>query len=546
MRTKTSPIELERWLEVPEEGSRFEFKEKKTKADYDELGRYTTALANEGGGKVVLGVTDKRPRKIVGTAAFTSLDDVERNLNHDIPLIRIEVEEVNHPDGRVVVFHVPPHPIGRPVPYREGYWMRSGDSLVGMKPDYLQRIFAEGTPDFSATIVSAADLSALSSAAIEEFRRRWIKRSGNEALSTLSHGQLLADAGLFVDGTVTVAALVLVGSAEGLKRHLAQAEVVCEYRTSDGMVGYSNREEFREGFFSIYDRVWQWIDARNERQAWQEGLFRYDVPAFAEQSVREALLNAVAHRDYSRAGSIFVRIWPRRLEITSPGGLPAGITVENILDRQEPRNRRIAEAFQRCGLVERSGQGMNRIFEEAIRQSKPAPDLSRSDEHQVSLTLRGQVSNPGFIRFLERIEEKEPHRFTTADLLVLDAIQKGSELPKSYSDRVDALLDAGVVERIGRGRGAKVVLARSLYDAIGQPGVYTRKRGLDHETNKELLVKHLREAGKAGSPMAQLHQVLPQLTRPRVLGLLKELQVEGRASLTGARRGARWLALIKE
>ena len=76
------------------------------------------------------------------------------------------------------------------------------------------------------------------------------------------------------------------------------------------------------------------------------------------------LLNAVSHRDYRHPGSVFVRQFPRHIEIVSPGGFPPGITPENILDHQFPRNRRIAETFARCGLVERSGQGADRIVEE--------------------------------------------------------------------------------------------------------------------------------------------------------------------------------------
>jgi ATP-dependent DNA helicase RecG len=114
---------------------------------------------------------------------------------------------------------------------------------------------------------------------------------------------------------------------------------------------------------------------RNDKQDFQEGLFVNPIATFSERPVREAILNAVSHRDYQLGGSIFIRQYPRRLEIDSPGGLPFGITLENILDRQNPRNRRVAEIFTRCGLVERSGQGMNLIYEELIKQSKPAPDF---------------------------------------------------------------------------------------------------------------------------------------------------------------------------
>src|SRR5262249_16341770 len=152
-----------------------------------------------------------------------------------------------------------------------------------------------------------------------------------------------------------------------------------------------------------YDEVWERISLRNDKQDLQAGFFVAPIATFNERPVREAVLNAVSHRDYQLGGSIFIRQFPRRLEIDSPGGLPLGITIATILDRQKPRNRRIAEIFTRCGLVERSGQGMNLIFEESIRQSKPVPDFSRTDQYQVGLTLFGTVENPAFVRFVEKV-----------------------------------------------------------------------------------------------------------------------------------------------
>lgn len=149
-----------------------------------------------------------------------------------------------------------------------------------------------------------------------------------------------------------------------------------------------------------------------------------DIPVFNEVAVREAILNAVTNRDYRPAGSVFVRQFPRKLEITSPGGLPPGVTVENILWRQAPRNRRIAEACARCGLVERSGQGANRMYEESIREGKHQPDFAGTDEYQVTLTLFGDVRNPQFLRFLEKVGAERSVSFSIQDLLVLDALQR--------------------------------------------------------------------------------------------------------------------------
>ena len=199
----------------------------------------------------------------------------------------------------------------------------------------------------------------------------WRRKSGNSALEVTPAEQLLTDAELVVKGGVTYAALILLGTRRWLSQFLGQAEVVFEYRSSDVTGPAAQREEFRQGFFLFQDEIWQKINLRNDKQHFQYGFVMLDVPTFNEAVVREAILNAVSHRDYRLPGSVFVRQFPRRLEVVSPGGFPLGITIENILWRQAPRNRRIAEAFPRCGLVERAGQGMNRMFEECIRESKP-------------------------------------------------------------------------------------------------------------------------------------------------------------------------------
>ena len=188
--------------------------------------------------------------------------------------------------------------------------------------------------------------------------------------------ELLENAELTIDGKPTYAGLILLGSQKGLSRHLAQAEVVFEYRSTEASIAYQQRQEYRLGFFLWFDDIWETINLRNDVQQFREGLFKYDIPTFDEDSVREAVLNAVSHRDYRDGGSIWIRQSPRLLEVESPGGFPEGITSDNVRERQKPRNRRIAEALAHCGLVERSGQGMDLMFRQSIRQGMLCPILS--------------------------------------------------------------------------------------------------------------------------------------------------------------------------
>ena len=530
--------QLLRWMNSTE-NEHLEFKEARRRFDFEELVRYCAALANEGGGHMILGVTDKLPRRVVGSRAFDNLERTKAGLIDRLH-IRIDGDVLQHPDGPVIVFDVPSRPVGVPIQYRGAYWMRGGDALVPMTADLLRRIFDEAGPDFSAELCPAASMSDLDPAAIHRFRTMWERKSGNAAVSSLSDEQLLIDAELLVDGVLPYAALILFATRQALGRHLAQAEVVFEYRASEASGPPTQRKEYRQGFFLFQQDLWQDIDLRNERQHFQSGFFVHDVPTFNAIVVREAILNAVSHRDYRLAGSVFVRQFARKLEIASPGGFPPGINEQNILWRQSPRNRRIAEAFSRCGLVERSGQGMNRMFEECIKESKAHPDFAGSDDYQVSLTLRGDVQDPQFLRFLEQVGQEQLALFTTGDFLVLDYVHREEPVPDELGPNLPPLVDKGVIERVGRGKGTRHILSRQFYDFLGQKGVYTRKRGLDRETNKMLLLKHIVDNRKTGCQLREMNQVLPALSRTAVQSLLRDLKGSGIIHNTGRTKAARW------
>jgi ATP-dependent DNA helicase RecG len=210
------------------------------------------------------------------------------------------------------------------------------------------------------------------------------------------------------------------------------------------------------------------------------------------------------------------------------------------LERQSPRNRRLAEAFSRCGLVERAGQGVNRMFEECIKESKPRPDFTGTDDYQVSLTLHGSVQDPLFLRFLEQIGREKLALYSTQDLLILDWLHREEQVPSSLRPRLSALVEQGVVERVSRGRGTRYILSRALYGYLGKKGMYTARRGLDRDTNKQLLLKHIRDNRKVGSPLSELRQVLPSLSLSQVQTLVRELQAEGLVHCVGRTKAAKW------
>jgi ATP-dependent DNA helicase RecG len=530
--------QLESWIKN-EEFERLEFKRAENSYDFEKLIKYCIALANEGGGKFILGVTDKKPRQILGSRAFLDLEKKKSELTTLLRL-RIEAFVVAHSQGRVIVFDVPSRPIGVPLGYQGAYLMRSGESLVAMTQDQLKRIFAEVIPDFSATLCDKAMASDLHPTAIAEFRKMWVQKSNNQELLTLSDQQLLEDAELLVDGKVTYAALVMFGTRQALGKHLGQAEVVFEYRSSESSIEYQARSEFREGFFLFKDKIWELINLRNDVQQISQGLFKKDIYTFNEEVIREAILNAVSHRDYQLAGSVFVKQFPRQIVMVSPGGFPLGVTEQNIIRKQQARNRRIAEAFEKCGLVERSGQGADTMFRESLREGKAKPNFQGTDEHEVTLTLYGELQHPAFVTFVEQMAQENNLYFSTNDFLVLDAISREEEVSEDLKDRLPTLIDKGLVEKVGRGKGIHYVLSRRFYSFLGKSGTYTRKKGLDRDTHKALLLKHIQNNQRVGSQLKDLRQVLPELSRPQIQTLLREMREADQIFSRGVTNAARW------
>jgi ATP-dependent DNA helicase RecG len=534
----TLPEQFAHILSAPE-GTKLEFKSARNSYEFDKLVHYCVALANEGGGTMILGVTDKRPREVLGTAAFPEPGETEASL-HRVLQHRIPIEEFIHEGKRILLVHVPSRLPGTAWQHDGKYLKRAGDALVPMADHELRAIFEETGPDFTAQLVPGATLRDLQYEAIAEFRKLWQRKSGNTRLASMSDEQILQDCSLIDGQSITYAALILLGRPASLTRYLGQAEVIFEYRSSEAAGPAADREEYREPFLLYHDRLWNKINLRNDRQSFQQDFFRFEIPTFDETSIREAFLNAICHRDYRAGGSVFIRQYSRRLEVVSPGGFPPGITQHNIADQQNPRNRRLAEALHRCGFIERSGQGVNLMIEQAVRQTKPLPDFSKSAAHEVFLTLAGTVQDPAFLRFLQRLGEDALSRFQTLDFLTLDALAHERKLTQEMKARLPDLIEAGAVESQGRGKGQRNFLSRTLYEVMGKPGVHTRQQGLDYETNKELLLKHLRSCGQAGARMSEFEQVLPAQSRRNILRMLNELESEKKVMLKASGRFSRW------
>lgn len=547
------PSRLQQFLDGLE-GEHCEFKEWKTKDDFDGLTKYACALANEGGGRIVLGVTDQRPRKIVGTQVWPQYEVTRKSLNQRIHLTT-QWEEFQTPEGRVLVITVPRHAYGLPAAWDGRAWMRENDSLVPLSEARRKVIWEEIGRDFSAESCPGLAVGDLNPVALDAFRRAWVDslrarreeavQRDAERIEGLSHEQLLRDTELLhTDGTLVNAALILFGTRQAVRKHLAQAELVYEFRNTAASGPAEHRLEFQEGFFGWHEILWQQVNepSRNPRQSFQSGLFVRQLPSFAERPVREAILNAVCHRDYLLGSNIFIRHTPTTLTVESPGGLLPQVTVETLLDRQAPRNRRLAELFQRCGMVERSGQGMNLIFEDAITSAKQLPTPTAAP-YQFTLTLHGVVQDPSFLAYLERVGQEKMRLYDTAHLMVLDSVRRDAAVPDALKPLADRLVADGLLERISRGRGSRLILSRTFSQAIGESATYTRRKGLDQDECKLLLLKHLQLKGEQGAPLVELTQVLPSKSKRQIQHFLRLLAEEGKAGALRLGPGAVWKSM---
>ena len=528
-----SDNELNDLLNAPE-GENYEFKEAKNRYDFEEAVKYCCALSNSGGGKFILGVTDKRPRKVVNSNAFEQPERTRKGLMDRLH-IRIDFQIYQTEDGRVLVFDVASRPSGLPVQTKGIAWWRDGESLVPMPEDIRRKIYLELESDFSSEICPNATIDDLNNAAINKFRLKWRDHTRNNRLSSLSDEQLLRDCGAITDKGATYAAIILFGNRKILQNQLPHAEVVFEYRSKETAGPAAQREEFQEGFFTYDDRIWELVNLRNDEQHYRDKLYRHPILTFNEDVVRETVLNAVSHRDYQRGGSIFVRQYQNRLVVESPGGFPHGITVENILNRQNARNRLIANIFRLCGLVERSGQGMNLIYEMAIKEAKPLPDFSGSDSFFVMLTLRGKIINSDMLALIKKIGDERLEAMTTDDYLLLSALFTGKGLAEIELSRFEHLAELEIVKYTER--GVELANGGVVFSIGNQSATIADKMPIENTDRKQRVLEYMSNHDNVTT--AQLADYLG-VSQRTVRNILKELVESGMIDRVGNYRHAKY------
>lgn len=502
----------------------------------NDLFDYCAALANEGGGQLVLGITNQRA--IFGTSVYiNSLPRKEGELFRVLN-INIRTEEINHPSGRVVIFHIPSRPRGQIIRSRGKYIypMRSGESLTEMDQETIKQIFAEVSPDWSTQVLSSITIPDLDHQAIDNLRRKWAIKTGNSKIELFNDEKVIRSLELMNDYGVTNAAVLLVGKKSLIDKILPCAEIIFEWRQDPKKIAYDYREEWRKPFLLIYEQLWQVLNQRNLRIPFQEGFIQREIYAFTEKPIREAILNAITHRDYTiTTQSIFIKASPESFIIQSPGGLVSPVTIDTIITKSAWRNRRIAEVFQQIGLVERSGQGIDEIYEQTIKEGKGFTSFAGTDKYSVQLTIPAVVKDPEFILYLEKIINQRQINLSFEEIYELEQIHEKGVLQNPIFR--SKFLEHNLIEKSGSGKGTRYLLSKQFYEYSNQRGEYTKIKGISRDQKKQLILNHLTDFSKVTT--SDLQKAL-EMSQRDVNNLLQELKKKGNIRHNGSRRGGHW------
>ncbi len=375
----TTPEQVDLWLVSNSEHQRLEFKEAKTQYDNEKLFKYCVALANEGGGFLVLGVTDKKPRRVVGSQAFNDPIKMASKLFTAIGF-RVDIEEVAHPDGRVLVFHIPSRPAGTAYARDGAYLMRVGEELKPMSEDQLRKIFAEGAPDwleaFAETNLSGQDV-------IQKLDTQGFFDLMNSPYPTDQAGvlsRLIAERLIAYDATgysiTNLAAVLLAKKLRDFASVARKAPRVVVYSGSSKLETTSDivsESGYAVGFQGLVKYV---MGVLPQNEVLEDAL-RKESKMVPEVVVRELIANALIHQDFAATGAApDIDIYSDRMEISNPG--EPIVPVERFIDGYQSRNERLADLMRRFGICEEKSSGVDRVVESAELHQLPAPDFLKN------------------------------------------------------------------------------------------------------------------------------------------------------------------------
>lgn len=537
-----------------------EFKSDLKRLPDDDLLDAVVALANSDGGTVYLGVEDD------GTP--TGIDKVHQDAvglsamiaNRTVPPVSARAQIVGTEKTPVMQIDVPKS--RSVVSTKSGKVLRRRMKVDGtpegvpMYPyEIATRLSDLGRLDFSAQPVPDATRDDFDPLERDRLRRIiGTYQSSDRNLLELTDEELEKSLQLTVtvDGKTmpTLTGLLLLGKGESLKRfvptHLASFQVMSG---TDIKVNQDYAGPLLKTIEQINDMFSPW----NPSAELSVGLFSMMVPEFDHRAFREALVNAFGHRDYTLLGRVRVQLDDAGLTIANPGGFVEGINIHNLLTA-EPygRNPCLMDALKRTGLAERTGRGIDRIFEGALNYGRPLPDYSRSNRRGVSVLLPRSVPDKAFVELLAEERERSGKSMSLDGLLILDKLKSerrcGFDVLSGSLDMSDQrlrtvlgqLTEAGLVESAGVGARRTYMLGAKVYRRSGRAMDYVRQSDIDRVRYPELIIKlmHEQKSVSKNDVMELLH-----LEGNQAYYQLRKLVLEGRAKKVGSGRNVRYAAV---
>ncbi len=535
-----------------------EFKSDVESLPDSELVAAVICMANAEGGELYIGVENDglatglhaRHMNIPGVVALIA--------NRTTPSLSVRAEGLPVNGVTVACIHIP-----------------KSEAIISSSEGLIQRrrIQADGTPvcvpfypfefarrhsdlrrlDYSAIPMEGARTEDLDPMERQRLRTLIERYGGDSTLLGLSDEDLDGALGLVTrDGKrkiPTVAGMLTIGREQAIRTHLPTHELAVQ-ELSGTQVRLN--KFLRLPLLALFERVYeQYFMVRVVEEEVQTGLFRVPVPNYDGRAFREALVNALVHRDYTRLGAVHIRWKNDGLTLSNPGGFVEGVTLENLLITEpRPRNPLLADVMKRVGLAERTGRGVDLIFQGLLRYGRPAPDYGRSDVSTVVLRFSDAAAD---LRFLELIMEEE--RRTNAPmpidaLIALSQLQSSGRLTAaslaSYLQKDEAgtrillgrLLDAGLIEARGPARSREVTLSAAVYRRLGRAAEYIHQTAFDEIQQEQMVLQYVSQHGHISRGEAA---ELCRLSRDQSSRLLRRLASAGKLRLQNAGRGARYL-----
>ena len=366
MTMATTIQQIDSWRAARSEHQRLEFKEAKTQFDNRKLYKYCVALANEGGGHLLLGIEDAPPRRVVGTTAFSAPVEMAAKMFQTLGF-RVDIEEVSHPDGRVLVFHIPGRPLGTVYDFEGSYLMRAGEELVPMSEDRLRAIFAEGQPDWLSQpamqdcdddkVVQLLDTQSYFDLLHLPYP---VNRAG--VLERFESEKLIRreDGGWSI---TNLGGMLFAKKLDQFDRLARKAARVIEYEGTNKLKTKTDKPGVK-GYAVGFQGLVEFINGLVPSNEVIEQALRREVKMFPEIAVRELVANALIHQDFTESGmSVMVEIYADRMEISNPG--KPFISPDRFIDEYQSRNERLADLMRRLGICEEKGSGVDKVIQAA-------------------------------------------------------------------------------------------------------------------------------------------------------------------------------------